>query len=313
MRPYRLLVALVVLGAGLATLVGCPKPTPPAPAPVTPVAPPKTAAQPPKAPSPAGEVSGQLTVLVPCGLNGPYGELETLFTKQHSGVTFGPPVLKNITELEEMATKGTEADVLLSPGDREVLAVEKAGQTMLGSRIGVALSSLTLLVPAQGAKVKGWEDLGKEPLPIVGIADPKTNSCGYYAVEALKKAGFYDKLQKAKRIVEAPQPSDLGVWIAGKKVDVAINYESCVHEAPKGAAPAEPKASPKKAKAAGPVPAGLYHPFYLTAVVLKGANNPAAAAAFVQFLVTPEAGAIWEKWSFGKAEAAVPVAPPTAK
>lgn len=305
MRSHRRLAALIVLSVCLAALIGCTKQPPKEPPPVPPMEPPKTTTG-PGTTTPAAttaEVSGELQALVPCGVAGPYQELETLFLQQHPAVTLKPPVAKNITELVDMAIKGAPGDVLMTMGDQEMAKVEQAGQLLAGTRAGVAQNALGLLVPAEGVKVTTWEDLGKDPLPTVGLADPETNSSGYYTREALQKAGYWDKLEQARKIVVAPQPSDLQPWVAGKKVDVALIYEPCAHEVAKGTEKPQPKPSPKKAKLIGKVPQDLYPTFYFSAAVLKGTKNEAAARAFVQFLSSPEATVIWEKWSFGKPEA----------
>lgn len=294
-HPWFPLWAIMAL-LEIVAVAGCPKKaTPPASQATTPV----PAASSAPATQGSTPLSGHLTVLVPCGQLGPYMEIKALFLDKNPGVKIEQSVENiNVLRRKLLADKAKDADVFMDLGDTIAAELKQAGKTVAGTETPFAQNMLAVIVPKTNpAGIHQFSDLGKPSVKAVALAEPKENASGHYGVEALKKAGVYDSLAKAGKIVTVPQPAELkGMVIAGK-VDAAFIYGPCAHEAAKGEK--EPAGPPKRATMLGSVPEDLYTPFYATAAVLSQTKNEAAARAFVQFLATDEASEVWQKWYFG--------------
>ncbi|MBM3500695.1 MAG: molybdate ABC transporter substrate-binding protein [Armatimonadetes bacterium] len=262
---------------------------------------------PPAASQPAGDtgpLSGEITVLVPCGQLGPFMDAKQIFIDKHPGVKLNQRV-ENINVLRTMILedKLQEGDVFMDLGDTVARELLDAGKLIPGTEVAHAGNYISLIVPkGNPAGVRIFTDLGNPKVQVVALAEPTENSNGAYAAEALKKAGLWDKLQKAGKIVTTKQPAELKVMVGQKKADAAFIYGPCVHEVAKGET--EPKDSlPKKTELVGNVPEDLYTPFYCTAGVLSRTDNEPLARAFAAFLDTDEASEIWQKWYFGPRKA----------
>lgn len=248
----------------------------------------------------ASGLSGTLTVLVPCGQINPFMHAQRLFRDKHPNVKI-EITQENIDVLRAKVLDGkvSGADVFLDMGDTAVRELVKAGRLISGTEVAYAQNYLALIVPAGNpAGIKTIPDLGNPKVHAIGLAEPTENSNGEYAVEALRKAGLWDQLEKAGKIVTTKQPAELKPMVGQKKVDAAFIYAPCVHEQPKG----EDKPAtgpPKKTELVGNVPDDLYTPFYCTAAVMTGTDNEAAARALVEFLETDEASEIFQEWYFG--------------
>jgi molybdate transport system substrate-binding protein len=289
LAPGRVLLLALLLAALTCAGAGCRKAAP-------------TTGEPGKAfptTDPMG-LAGKITVLVPCGQLGPFMEAKRIFKDKHPAVEIDQRQ-ENINVLRTLILedKVGDADVFLDMGDTVAKELLKAGKLIKGTELPYAQNHLAMIVPkGNPAGIHVFGDLGNPKVGAIGLAEPTENSNGQYAVEALKKAGLWDNLEKANKVVTTKQPAELKVMVGQKKVDAAFIYGPCVHEVSKGEA--EPKEGPpKKTELIGNVPDDLYTPFYCTGAVLTKTHNEAAAREFVKFLGTDEASEIWEKWYFG--------------
>ncbi len=226
-------------------------------------------------------------------------EIKALFLDKNPGVKIEQRVENiNVLRRKLLGDKARDADIFMDLGDTIVAELKQAGKTMAGTETPFAQNMLAVIVPkANPAGIHKFDDLGKPSVKLIALAEPKENASGHYAVEALRKAGLYDSLVKAGKIVTVPQPAELKGMVTAGKVDAAFIYSPCAHEAAKGEK--EPAGPPQKATMLGSVPEDLYTPFYCTATVLSQTKNEPAARAFVEFLASDEAAEVWQKWYFG--------------
>jgi len=261
------------------------------------VTPPEEVAPLPEAPS-AG-ISGNLSVLVPCGQLDPFMEAKAVFMDKHPDVTVEEDVQNiNVLRTKLLEDEIPNADVFLDMGDTAVKDLLEAGKTIAGTETPYARNWIAIVTPKDNpAGITKLEDLAKPSVSSIGLAEPDENSNGYYAREALQSAGLWDELEKSGKIFIVDQPVKLKGLVATKKVDAAFIYSVCAGEGTKAGKSAEP--APPETTMVGNVPDDLYTPFYCTATVLQTTQNEEAARAFVEFLATDEASEIWQKHKFG--------------
>jgi len=246
------------------------------------------------APGGAGEAGAALKVMVPCGQVGPFSEIVKIFQRQNPGLEV-EWIPENMVTITNKLLNGKEkADVTLSMGDLEIDILEKAGLLMDGTRVRYAENSLAIMVPtANPAGVKTVADLAKPSVRTITIPDPKDNSAGVHALEALRGAGIWDAVEK--KILFARFAADSKDVAAKGQAEASIGYYPCAVEVH---IPDQPPAQPKNLKLATQIPDGLYTPFGCEGAVLKEATNPEAGKKLLALLQTPESQEIFKTWQF---------------
>jgi molybdate transport system substrate-binding protein len=246
----------------------------------------------------AGKTETTLLVLVPCGQMGPFSEVEDLFKQAHPEIKLDWAGLNMVTMTEEVLGGKKKPDAFLSMGDLEVDRLAKAGLILPETRAKYADNAIVLTVPADNpAGVQSFMDLAKPEVKAIAIPNPKVNSVGAHAIEALKGAGIWDQVKG--KIVTPQFAADSQELGKQGRVEASIGYYPCESEVHvKGGEPATPKGT----KMIGFVPAEYYSEFSCEAVVVKGCKDPEGGKLLIAALQTPEAQAVFRKWNFARAK-----------
>ena len=254
------------------------------------------------APGGAGEAGAALKVMVPCGQVGPFSEIVKIFQQQNPDVEVEWIPENMVTITNKLLDGKDTADVALSMGDLELDILEKAGLLMDGTRVKYADNSLAIMVPtANPAGIKTVADLAKPSVKTITIPDPKENSAGVHAVEALKSAGIWDAVEK--KVLFARFAADSKDVAAKGQAQASIGYYPYAVEVH---IPDQPPAQPKNLRLLTQVPSDLYAAFSCEGAVLKDAKNPEAGKNLLALLQTPESQEIFKTWQFIGDESASP-------
>ncbi len=237
---------------------------------------------------------GKVELMVPCGQLGPFSEVAKLFEQANPGLKLEWGSENMVTITKQILDRRASPDVFISMGDLEVDQLQVAGLLAEGTRTKYAENSLALMVPVKNpAGVQTIADLAKPSVKIITIPDPEQNSVGKHALEALHRAGLWDKVEK--KIVIARFAAD-GKEVAAKgQAEATIGYYPCAVEVH---IEGQPPVAPKDLKLLGSVPPDLYQQFWCEGAVLKGAQNPEGGRKLLEFLASPQSQEIFRKWSF---------------
>jgi len=249
-----------------------------------------------------GQEGAALKVMVPCGQVGPFSEIVKIFQQQNPDVEVEWIPENMVTITNKLLDGKDTADVTLSMGDLELDILEKAGLLMDGTRVKYADNSLAIMIPtANPAGIKTVADLAKPSVKTITIPDPKENSAGVHAVEALKSAGIWDAVEK--KVLFARFAADSKDVAAKGQAQASIGYYPCAVEVH---IPDQPPAQPKNLRLLTQVPSDLYPSFGCEGAVLKEAKNPEAGKNLLALLQTPESQEIFKTWQFIGDESASP-------
>lgn len=235
-----------------------------------------------------------LEVMVPCGQVGPFSEIVKVFEAQNpdTKVDWIPENMVTITR--KLLDGKVHPDVMLSMGDVELDQVEQAGLVLDGSRVKYAENSLAIMVPTGNpGGVETVKDLVKPSVKTITIPDPKENSVGVHAIEALKNAGIWSKVEK--KVLYAQFAADSKDVAAKGKAEASIGYYPCAVEVH---IPDQPPAEPKNLKLLCQVSPDLYPAFSCEGAVLKDSKHPEEAKKLLALLASPESDETFKKWQF---------------
>jgi molybdate transport system substrate-binding protein len=210
-------------------------------------------------------------------------ELIPMFEEMYPGVTVSG-TYDSSGKLQTQIEEGLEADVFMSAATQQMNALDEEGLIESDTITNLLENKIVLIVPAGSEDtMSSFEDIAKAEH--IAIGDPDSVPAGQYAQEALTSLGLWDEvLAKASlgtNVTEvlnqvAEGSADAGIVYATDAASMA-DQVSVVAEAPEGSLAEKV--------------------IYPVAVVANSAHSE-AAKAFVEFLKSDEAIAVFKSYGF---------------
>lgn len=279
MKRELVLLALALLAVATASLLlGCqPKQTGG-----------ETAALPAPKPAPTdapAQLSGELRVGVPCGLNLAYQACKELFLAEHPAVTFEEDI-RNIAPLTRAVLDGkSKLDIYLGLGARETQRVADAGLAIGEPTPFLKQSLLLVVVKGNPLGIQSVEDLADPKVRTVAICKDEL-AIGQASEKTLRAAGVWDALESSRRIIRTDEPAQSKTLVIEGRADATFVFGACTAAAWDTADPE--RAAGAKVDTVMAVDDEVYGGMYAQAIVLKGVRDEALARAFIEFLLKPE-------------------------
>jgi len=238
----------------------------------------------------AASSSEPVTILVAAAasLKNAYEEqLIPMFEKQNPGVLV-EGTYDSSGKLQTQIEEGLEADVFMSAATRQMKALDEEGMIASDTIVNLLENKIVLIVPADSqAELEAFEDIaGAES---IALGDPASVPAGQYAQEALTSLGIWDGIQD--RVSLGTNVTEVLNQVAAGSADAGIVY----------ATDAASMADQVQVVAEAPEGSLAKKVIYPVAVVKETAHE-AEAKAFVEFLQTEEAMAVFESYGFAKGE-----------
>lgn len=274
-------LCLAVL-AGLVLLAGCSRQST-EPEPGVPGAP-RAKVGPIAAPAGTGpaateELTGELSLFIPCGMLIPMKAALDEFAAAHPNLKLKPEYDNAMVLVKRVLERNEKTDVFVSPGSTEVEKLEARGITDPAAKKPVGSFDLVAVARHDySVDIEAPEDLLK--CKTISIPDPRDNSVGACAKEALTNLGLWESLEPKLFLTE--QPIDSHHAVTGGKADVGIAYNACPLETN------PEKMSESDVRICFAFPPDSYKRQHVWVVPTVEARNRAAAEAVVAFLASPE-------------------------
>jgi molybdate transport system substrate-binding protein len=222
----------------------------------------------------------ELTVSAAASLTNAFTEIKTLFEKRYPGNTVATNFAASNPLLQQIR-QGAPADVFAS-ADQETM--DTAGNEKLidpATRKDFARNSLVLVVPA-GGKVKSLKDL--TPAMRIAAGNPDSVPAGRYARDSLTAAGLYERLKPA--VIQGNSVRQVLDYVARGEADAGFVYAT--------------DAAVLKDRVTVVETMGGHKPVLYPAAVVAASGHKKLAKSFADFLFTPEAVAVLQKYGFSK-------------
>lgn len=227
-------------------------------------------------------LAGEITVSAAASLTESINEIKALFEKANPGVTVvanyaaSGPLLKQIQQ-------GAPVDVFISANQKFMNVAAKENLMAEGTRIDVVANDLVIAVPAGNpAKVTDLASLKQGAAKRIGLGNPDSVPAGQYAKAALAKAGLWESLSPSFIFGESVR--QVLDYVRRGEVDAAFVYATDAIQAGSAVAVAS----------AVPLDEDVSYP----AAVLAAAPHAKEAKAFVAFLISPQAQAVFKAKGF---------------
>jgi molybdate transport system substrate-binding protein len=186
--------------------------------------------------------------------------------------------------LQQQIEQGAPVDVFISASQKQMTALQEKG--LLETQKNLLTNQLVLIAPKQST-LKDFQQLAQPEVNRISIGEPRSVPAGQYATEVFKNLGILDQVQSkfvlgnnVKSVLTAVETGDVDagiVYLTDAKSSDKVNIIATAKEE-------------------------LHSPIRYPIAVLKSSKSPDAAKQYVEFLQSPAARAVFEKYGFGVAK-----------
>lgn len=219
-----------------------------------------------------------LTVSAAASLQGALGEVEAAYFEGHPKVDFRNNFGSSGTLAREIE-QGAPVDVFLSAAAEPMDDLVSKGLIMAGSRENILRNSLVLIAPPD-SKLQGVEGLADRSTKLIAIGDPASVPAGQYAQQTLIALHLNDQVK--------------GKLVLGKDVRQVLTYVE-TGNADAGFVYATDARVSGRVRVIATMPESAHEPIVYPVGVVKTSANREAARAFIKFLGSPTAKAIFTR------------------
>ncbi|MGB9068668.1 MAG: molybdate ABC transporter substrate-binding protein [Candidatus Acidiferrales bacterium] len=224
-----------------------------------------------------------LTVSAAISLKGALDEAKLIYTMDHPNVTVRVSYGASGT-LQLQIEQGAPVDIFLSAAPKQMDALEMKGLLLAGTRKDLLLNEVVLIVPKDSKLgLTSFTDLTRADVKRVALGEPASVPAGQYAKETLTSLGIYEAVNP--KAVLAKDVRQVLTYVETGNVDAGIVY-------------ATDAISSEKVAVVAVAPPKSHTLVIYPVAVIKDTRNPAAAKAFLDFLVGPRGTAVFEKYGF---------------
>jgi molybdate transport system substrate-binding protein len=186
---------------------------------------------------------------------------------------------------------GAPADLFVSADLDWMDYLEKRRLIAAGTRRNLVSNSLVLVAPAEESQPvdirPGFDLLGRLAGGRLAMGQPRSVPAGRYAEQALTALGVWDLARRHAAFADSVR-SALAL-VASGEAPLGIVYRTDAAAAP-------------GVRVVATFPPGLHAPIVYPIAATAGARDPAAAEAYIAFLLEPAAQAVFAKQGFAPAE-----------
>ena len=222
-----------------------------------------------------------LTISIAASLQDAMAEVEASYQHDHGSIEFRNNFGSSGTLAREIE-QGAPVDAIISAGERQIDELQAKRLLIASSRINLLRNSLVLIAP-KDSKLTGFDGLTATTIRLVAIGDPASVPAGQYGLQTLKALNLYDKLTRK--------------LVLGKDVRQVLTYVE-TGNADAGLVYATDAAITQKVRVVAVAPQSSHAPILYPAAVVTGTPEEQAARAFLDYLQSSAARAIFVKHGF---------------
>ena len=199
-------------------------------------------------------------------------------TNTHVALNFGAS-----SSLARQIVAGAPVDLFISADEAQMDSVANAGRLDAASRVDLLGNQLVIVMPAGAKPLVSPKDLTAAAVRRIALADPAAVPAGVYARRYLESLGLWSRIE-AKVVPTLDVRSALAAVDAGN-ADAAFVYRTDA-------------AIAHAAVIVFRVPLADGPKIVYPAAIVRGAPHAAAARAFLAYLQSPKARAVFETYGF---------------
>ena len=189
--------------------------------------------------------------------------------------------------LQLQIEQGAPVDIFISAAVNKMNALEKQQLLLTETRRNLLQNQIVLVTPINNNKsnfnIDDFGDLTKKEINIIALGEPNSVPVGKYAQEVLTSFKIADKVNS--KAVYAKDVRQVLNYVATGNVDAGIVYRTDAELS-------------DNVQIVATAPKNTHSRVIYPVAVIKDSDNPEAAKELIEFLSTPEAQAVFEKYGF---------------
>ena len=189
--------------------------------------------------------------------------------------------------LAQQIIQGAPSDVFLSASDTWMTDLESQGQILADSRKDLLQNEIVLVAPKDDATLADFSDLSQASIGKVAMGEPASVPAGQYAKDVLTTLNLFDGLQP--KLVFAKNVRQVLAYVETGNVDAGLVYGTDAQRS-------------NRVQVVATAPANTHAPIIYPVAVVRGSDQTEAAQAFVDFLSSDTAIALFQGYGFGRVE-----------
>jgi molybdate transport system substrate-binding protein len=209
--------------------------------------------------------------------------IDALYTKANPNVTISLNTGASGT-LQQQIENGAPADIFLSAATANMDGLQNENLIINNSRKNLLNNTLVMIVPNDSMLgLTSFNDLTLAKVTKIAIGDPKSVPAGIYTKAAFDELGITSRIQS--KFILGANVTQVLTYVAGGNVDVGFVYSTDA-------------LSSTQVKVVANAPADINAQIIYPAAVLKASTHSTAAQAFLDFLSSDQAKALFIQFGF---------------
>jgi molybdate transport system substrate-binding protein len=190
--------------------------------------------------------------------------------------------------LQSQIEQGAQADIFISAANKQVDNLEKKDLVDTNTRKNLVSNQLVLIVPkGSSLGLTDFNDLTKISITNYGLGEPETVPAGQYGMEVLKYLGIWEEV-KSKAVLTKDVRAILS-YVETGNVDAGIVFSTVA-------------ATSNKVTIIATAPKNSHEPIVFPGVLLTNSKHHEVAQDFLNYLTSPAAMKVFQKYGFQTAE-----------
>ena len=183
-----------------------------------------------------------------------------------------------LTQIQE----GADCDIFISAAQRQMNTLDDDGELLAGTRFDLVENKVALVVPAGNpANIHTFEDAANASLLALGNSDVPV---GQYSEEIFTNMGVWND-EFLSRVTLGGNVKEVTTWVSEGSVDCGVVYATDAFSAGLDIVASAPEGT-------------LQTPVVYPAAAIGATQNADAAIAFLEYLKSPAASAVFESVGF---------------
>jgi molybdate transport system substrate-binding protein len=225
----------------------------------------------------------ELSVSAAASLTDVLKEINALYMQENSYVTITPNFASSGT-LQQQIEQGAPVDVFFSAAAKQMDNLQNGGLILVETRQNVVINSLVLIVPLDSTLgITSFNDLTLDKVQKIAVGDPKSVPAGTYAKQVFDLLGITAQVEP-KEVISSDVRQVL-TYVETGVVDAGLLYATDV-------------LTSTSVRVVVSAPAEINAKIIYPIAVIKASTNVEVAKAYIAFLFSDEAKAIFEKYGF---------------